>query len=95
MTWAELFNCQIGIFTLRYLGVPIALGRLHVVDWVKMEKKSANKLDVWQGNSLSIVGRTALINSSLVNSTIYHMSMQLMPKTVIKRMGKGRRKFFW
>jgi hypothetical protein len=80
---------------LRYLGVPIAPSRLHVVDWVKMEKKSAKKLDVWQGNSLSIAGRATLINSSLVNSTIYHMSMYPLPKIVIKRMDKRRRKFFW
>jgi hypothetical protein len=94
--YAELFNCQIGFFPLRYLGVPIvAPSRLHVVDWAKMEEKSAKKLDVWQGNSLSIAGRTTLINSSLVNSTIYHMSMYLLPKTVIKRMDKSRRKFLW
>jgi hypothetical protein len=60
-----------------------------------MEEKSAKKLDMWQGNSLAIAGRTTLINSSLVNSTIYHMSMYLLPKTVIKTMDKGRRKFFW
>jgi hypothetical protein len=45
--YAELFNCQIGIFPLRYLGVPIAPGKLRVVDWAKMEEKSAKKLDVW------------------------------------------------
>jgi hypothetical protein len=36
MTSAEIFNCQIGSFPLRYLGVPIASGRLHVPDWVKV-----------------------------------------------------------
>jgi hypothetical protein len=40
-------------------------------------------------------GRTVLINSSLSNTTTYHMSMFLMPLTTIKRMGKVRRKFFW
>jgi hypothetical protein len=59
------------------------------------KKKLQKKLDIWQGNSLSIAGRTTLINSSLINTTIYHMSMFLMPKTVIKRIEKGRRKFFW
>jgi hypothetical protein len=44
--------------------------------------------------SLSIAGRTTLINVGLVNSKIYHMSMYLMPKIVIKRMDKGKRKFF-
>jgi hypothetical protein len=39
-------------------------------------------------------GRTILINSSLSNSTIYHMSMFLLPKTILYKMDKGRRKFF-
>jgi hypothetical protein len=68
---------------------------LHVEDWAKMEEKSYKKLDIWQGNSLSSAGRTIWINSSLINSTIYHMSMFLLPKTVIKIMYKGRRHFFY
>jgi hypothetical protein len=36
-----------------------------------------------------------LINSSLSNTPIYHMSMFLLSKTVIKRMDKLRRKLFW
>jgi hypothetical protein len=95
VTYAELFNYQIGSFQLQYLGVPILAGRLYVIDWAKLEEKSARKLDVWQGSSLSMAGRTVLINFSLTNSSIYHMSMFLLPKTVIKRMDRGRRKFFW
>jgi hypothetical protein len=75
LIYANDFNCQIGLFPLKYLGVSIAASRLHVVDWAKMEEKSAKKLDIWQGNSLSIAGRTTLINSSLINSTIYRMPM--------------------
>jgi hypothetical protein len=30
--YADLFNCQIGLFSMKYLGVPIAPGRLHVID---------------------------------------------------------------
>jgi hypothetical protein len=41
-----------------------------------------------------MAGRTTLINASLVNSTIYHMSICLMPKTVIKRLDKSRKLFF-
>jgi hypothetical protein len=36
-----------------------------------------------------------LINSSLSNTTLYHMSMFLLPRTTLKRMDKTRRKFFW
>jgi hypothetical protein len=93
--YVDLFNCQTNLFPMKYLGVPILASRLYVVDWTKMEEKPTKKLDVCQGNSLSIARRTTLINSSLINSTIYHMSMYLLPKTVIKRMDKNRRKFFW
>jgi hypothetical protein len=44
---------------------------------------------------MSIAGRTTLINSSLSNSFIYHMSMYLLPKTVTDRLDKQRRIFFW
>jgi hypothetical protein len=93
--YVDLFNCQTNLFPMKYLGIPILASRLHVVDWTKMEEKPAKKLDVCQGNSLSIARRITLINSNLINSIIYHMSMYLLPKTVIKRMDKNRRKFFW
>jgi hypothetical protein len=81
LEYVDMFNCQTTLFPIRYLGVPISASRLHVVDWAKMEEKPAKNLDIWQGNSLSIAGRTTLIKASLVNSTIYHMSMYLLPKT--------------
>jgi hypothetical protein len=37
--YAELFNCQIGLFPIKYLGVPISASRLHIVDWIKLEEK--------------------------------------------------------
>jgi hypothetical protein len=95
VSYTELFNCQMGSFPLRYLGVPIAAERLHVADWVNMEEKLAKKLDVWQGGSLSIGGRAIFINTNMSNSMIYQMSMYLIPKTNVERMDKMRRKFFW
>jgi hypothetical protein len=54
--YAGLFNCQVGLFPMKYLGVPIAPSRLHVIDWARLEDKYAKKLDVWQGSSLSMPG---------------------------------------
>jgi hypothetical protein len=65
-----------------------------VIDWIKLEEKSAKKLDVWKGGSLSMGGRKELINSSLSNSSIYHMSIFLIPKTNKKRLDKLRRNLF-
>lgn len=93
--YATIFNCQIGIFPLRYLGVPVSPSRLHVVDWAPLEGKNRKKLDVWKGGSMSIAGRTTLINSSLSSTFIYHMSMYLLPKTIVDKLDKQRRTFFW
>jgi hypothetical protein len=91
--YAEMFNCNVNVFPLRYLGFPITAGRLHVADWSKLEEKSAKKLDVWQGGSMSMGGRSIMINTSLSNSSIYHMSMFLLPKTTVKNRDKMRRFF--
>ena len=65
LQYAELFNCQVGSFPIRYLGVPVGPGRLHVKDWSPLIDKNDKKLYVWKGSSLSIAGRTTLINSNL------------------------------
>jgi hypothetical protein len=93
-SFAEIFNCQVGMFPVKYLGVPVSAKRLRVIDWLKLEEKLGKKLDTWQGNSLFFCGRTVLINYNLSNMPIYHMSMFLLPKTAIKRMDKMKRKFF-
>lgn len=65
--YANIFNCQIGTFPSKYLGVPISASRLHVVDWNAMKEKSYKKIDIWQGKSLTIGGRKQLIKASLAN----------------------------
>jgi hypothetical protein len=83
------------LFSIKYLGVPVFPSRLKVIDWLKLEEKHSKKLEVWQGNFLSMGGRSILINSSLSNLVTYHMSMFFMPLTTIKRMDRARKKFFW
>jgi hypothetical protein len=72
LRYANLFACQVGIFPLKYLGAPIATSRLHVVGWARMEEKSSKKLDVWQGNSLSITPRVTEFLIILLRLLIMH-----------------------
>jgi hypothetical protein len=74
--------------------VPVSPSKLHVKDWRPVEEKNEKKLVVWKGGTMSIAGRTTLINSSLSNTIIYHMSMYLLPKTVSDKLDKHRI-FFW
>lgn len=44
---------------------------------------------------MSIAGRSTLIKSSLNNAPIYRMSIYLLPKTIVNKLDKIRRIFFW
>lgn len=92
--YAELFNCQVGLFPIKYLGVPVSPSRLKVLDWLPLVDKGNNRLDVWKGGTLSIAGRSTLITASLNNSPMYHMSVYHLPKTIVKALDKVRRTFF-
>jgi hypothetical protein len=94
-TYADIFNCQIGFFPIKYLGVPISPNRLHISDWGPLIEKSNKRLDVWKGGNMSIAGRSTLICACLNNFPIYQMSVYLAPKTVSDRIDKIRRNFFW
>jgi hypothetical protein len=39
--YAEIFNCRVGLFPIKYLGVLVCPSRLKVVDWLKLEEKHA------------------------------------------------------
>ena len=92
--YAEIFNCQVGLFPIKYLGVPVSPSKLKVSDWLPLVEKGNKRLDVWKGGTLSIAGRSTLISASLNNSSVYHMSVYLLPKSTIKCLDKTRRTFF-
>lgn len=37
--YADLFNCQVGLFPIKYLGVPVSPSRLKVSDWNPLIEK--------------------------------------------------------
>jgi hypothetical protein len=47
LSYSQIFKCKIGLFPIKYLGVPISPSRLHVIDWARVEDTSAKKLDIW------------------------------------------------
>jgi hypothetical protein len=68
--YVELFNCEVGTFPIKYLGVPVSPSRLHVSDWGPLTSKNEKKLDVWKGGTMSIAGRSTLISSSLMTRSM-------------------------
>lgn len=86
--FANMFNCQTGGMTFEILRGTCELFQ------VKLEERLMKRLDGLKGGSLSLGGKNVLINSSLSSIPIYHMSLYLLPKTVLNRMDIIRT-FFW
>jgi hypothetical protein len=90
----NLFNCQIEEFPIKYLGVPVSPCRLHVKDWSPWIEKNGKKLAVWKGNTMSIAGRTVLINSTLTGSFICHISIYMFLKLSLRVWTNKEELFF-
>ncbi|KAJ4788160.1 RNA-directed DNA polymerase (reverse transcriptase)-related family protein [Rhynchospora pubera] len=53
------------------------------------------KLAGWKSNMLSHAGRLVLIKSVLMTMPVYYMSLEMLPRGVIKDINKLMAKFFW
>lgn len=93
--YADLFNCNIGHFPMKYLGVPVSFSNLRALDWDFMDERFLKCCESWIGNAASSGGRLILLNSSLTSIVYYYMSMFLIPKGVLGKLDKHRKRFFW
>jgi hypothetical protein len=91
----DILNCATGEWTIKYLGVPVTNSKLHVVDWLPLDEKLIKRMDGWKGSALSFGVRLILINLCLSSIPTYYMSMHLLPKTILQRMYRTRKRFFW
>jgi len=67
--YAELFNCQVGAFPIKYLGVPVSPGKLHVKDWVQLEEKMKRNWQFGRANPYPLQAELlSLIQVSLTHS---------------------------
>jgi hypothetical protein len=93
--YAEVMNCSTGEWPIKYLEVSVTSSNLHVVDWLPVDERLLKRLDGWKGCTLSFGGRLVPINSCLSSIPTYYMSMYLLSKTILKRMDRTRKSFFW
>ena len=54
--YSELFNCQIGHFPMKYLGVPVSYSTLHAIDLDFVDDKFLKCCETWIGNAASSGG---------------------------------------
>ncbi|XP_051221392.1 uncharacterized protein [Lolium perenne] len=92
---ANLLNCRLGKFPIKYLGLPISDRPLRVADWGFLPEIVAHRVEPWQGLYLGAAGRLELTNSCLSSLPLFAMSMYLLHDGTHKAMDRPRSRFFW
>ena len=71
--YSQLFGCDVGKFSFRYLGLPMHYRKLSNSDWKTIEQRIEKKLSSWKAKMLTVGGRLVLNNSGFVELTYVHV----------------------
>ncbi|KAJ3687279.1 hypothetical protein LUZ61_016443 [Rhynchospora tenuis] len=79
----------------RYLGALLSSSNNAKKTGNMLLERLKSKLAGWRSNLLSHAGRLVLIKSVLMSVPVYFMSIEVLPKGIIKQMESLIAKFFW
>lgn len=68
---ADIFNCPIGSFPLKYLGVPLHHSKLSREDLQPLVDKLLHRIAGWRGKLLSLAARALLVKTCLASIPVY------------------------
>lgn len=86
---------SLGALPIRYLGVPLVLGRLSYQDCSSIVEKVHKHLAGWKNRSLSYTGRLTLIKSIPYESYIYWSRIFGLPGKLKKQIESLFARFMW
>lgn len=84
----NVLGCKEKHFLIKYLRLPIKLGKLSKRDWFPLLDSVQRKLERWRGKLLSLGGRIALLSTVLSATPLYYMFFLVLPKWVRKKIDK-------
>lgn len=80
---------------MKYLGLPLVVGRLKKVHLQPLLDKCQSCLAPWQGKMMSAAARICLTKTVLTAQPIYHLTSLKLPDGTLEDIDKIRRKFLW
>lgn len=92
---ADLMGCEVGSLLTSYLGLPLCIGNASKSLLSPVVERVEQKLVLWRAKCLSLGGRVALIKSALANTPIYFMSRFNCSMSIVNRIERLEREFFW
>ena len=91
---ADAFNCKLGRFPMKYLGLPISDRRLSKAELRDSADKIERRLQTWKCGHLSSGGKSILINSSLTSIPMYTMGFYWLYEGIHQRFDSSKSNFF-
>jgi hypothetical protein len=82
-------------FPIRYLELPLCLGRIHHVHLQHIMDRARSQLASWKGRWINAGGRKALVSSVLSTQPIFALKVLKIPSSFLKEFGILRRNFIW
>jgi hypothetical protein len=82
------FPAATTLFPIKYLGLPLSLGRLKRADLQPYIDKAVARLNPWKGRFLNRAGCTALVKSVLSSMPIFLLTALKADKGILKAFAK-------
>ena len=80
-------------FPVKYLGLALSEWQLKKVDFQYLKDKAAGKLVSWEGQNITMIGRTALVKSVLCSQAVYSITPLIVPPSMLHNLTKIERAF--
>jgi hypothetical protein len=82
-------------FPLKYLRLPLVLGRMRKTDLEPVFDKISGRVASWRGKNMGAAGSTMLVKSVLSAQPIYLLTALKVTKESLEQLDKQRRRFLW
>ena len=92
---ANIFNCNVGSFPLKYLGLPVSHIKLSSNDLDFVPKKVEKRLENGFNAQASSGARSVIIDACLDSIPTYAMGFYLLYEGNHLKMDMARARFFW
>jgi hypothetical protein len=91
----EHLGCQCVQFTIRYLGLQLALRPLTRAEWQSLLDSSVKLIPTWQRGFIQRDARLVLIKTVMMARPIHHIMVEGPPAWLVEEINKHLRSFFW
>jgi hypothetical protein len=92
---SHMFRCPVGVFPIKYLGVPLHYEKLKKENIQPLVDKILSRISGWKGKLLSYAARVTLIQTCISSIPVYLLSFIKFPKWAIKIISSHMANCLW